>query len=563
MKKYSLMLLLLILVSCTTGKHLSETESLIQANPDSARIVLCNWDRSSLVSQRQKALHALLLSMSLDKCYIDVADDSLTSIALNYFRDSHDKDHRMKAYYYDGLVQKNRGNILSALMHLEKARQEARKLNDQHYLGLSARNLCMLHYDEWDFSESTRCAEESVKAFSAAGERLYELYGLSSLAVCFKNERRFRESDSLFRLILRQPDVDDHLRADAYLSLAELKLEQTPSDPQAALEAMRQYQSIMDSMSNEPATIMARIFTGLGQMDSSKYYLDYARKDLGSTIDSTRYCYGSYQYFSARKDFEKADSYLRQCYVLEDSITAVRLRRSVMHAQKEWFERDAAYQHEVARNRLIILLLLGCLVVLSCLFAFSYAKRKRKEFDRELDRFRVAENELTEQISLLTENNEKQRVGLVTMIVGRISVITMLGRQFSALQDTPSHESWYDHYDKMKKVVNDCKREISALRGDMTFLIGLEKAVDESNDRVIARLRALFKNKMTEQDYRIITLLVAGTPVKGISLVTGLESGTISTRKTRYKERILKTGTPDADFFIEKIYHRPITPPSI
>ena len=111
MNKFLPALLLCILTSCMTGKRLSETESLIQTDPDSARIILCNWNRSSLLSNRQKALHALLYSMALDKCYIDVADDSLTHIALTYFKGSHDKNHQMKAYYYDGLVQKNQGNI--------------------------------------------------------------------------------------------------------------------------------------------------------------------------------------------------------------------------------------------------------------------------------------------------------------------------------------------------------------------------------------------------------------------------------------------------------------------
>ena len=84
--------------------------------------------------------------------------------------------------------------------------------------------------------------------------------------------------------------------------------------------------------------------------------------------------------------------------------------------------------------------------------------------------------------------------------------------------------------------------------------------MDNSYDHVLTRLRALFGPRITEQDYQIIAMLVAGTSVKGISLVTGLEPGTISTRKTRYKERILKTRTPDAGFFIEKIYRKPLTP---
>lgn len=560
MKEPLLFLLPLLLFPFTTGKQLTETESLIQSNPDSARVLLQDWDRSTLVFPRQKALHALLYSMALDKCYIDVADDSLTSMALKYFKTSRDKNHRMKAYYYDGLVQKNSGNVIGAILHLEKALSLSKEERNLHYEGLITKNLCMLHYEEWDYYESRRYAEESFAAFNRAGEQAFELYSLFALATCHQNIAHYRESDSLFRLVLERPDAGPALRADTYLSLAGMKLSPPLYDPRASLDAMREYLSIGGTMSNDAATTLARAFVSLEQMDSAKYYLDIAKEEQLSAVDSARYYYGLYKYLAARKDLESADEYLRLCYEIEDSLTTERLKRSVMHAQKDWYKRDSEHLQDLARKRLIILVLLGSLIVFSGLVAFSYFRRKRKEFGQELERFQLVEGELKEQITQLTENDDEQKARIVSLIVGRISVITMLGRQYSALQDSPAEESGFDRFERQKRVVQRCKQEIEALRGDKTFLIGFEEAVDNSYDHVLTRLRALFGPRITEQDYQIIAMLVAGTSVKGISLVTGLEPGTISTRKTRYKERILKTRTPDAGFFIEKIYRKPLTP---
>lgn len=53
--------------------------------PDSALSVLDSIDRSLLTTKRLKAHHALLHAMALDKNYIDVSDDSIARVAVDYF----------------------------------------------------------------------------------------------------------------------------------------------------------------------------------------------------------------------------------------------------------------------------------------------------------------------------------------------------------------------------------------------------------------------------------------------------------------------------------------------
>ena len=83
-----LLLGLILMVSCTTyqvNRHLNDIESYIQEHPDSALAVLEGIDRTTLISKRNKAHHALLHAMALDKNYVNVTDDSLSRVALNYF----------------------------------------------------------------------------------------------------------------------------------------------------------------------------------------------------------------------------------------------------------------------------------------------------------------------------------------------------------------------------------------------------------------------------------------------------------------------------------------------
>ena len=68
-----------------TRQQLLDIESYIMERPDSALAVLDTMDRALLVTDRLKAHHALLHAMALDKNYIDVTDDSIASVAVEYF----------------------------------------------------------------------------------------------------------------------------------------------------------------------------------------------------------------------------------------------------------------------------------------------------------------------------------------------------------------------------------------------------------------------------------------------------------------------------------------------
>ena len=55
--------------------------------PDSALQLLKTIDSKHLVTKEGKARYALLYSQALDKNYIDVTEDSLINIAVEYYKD--------------------------------------------------------------------------------------------------------------------------------------------------------------------------------------------------------------------------------------------------------------------------------------------------------------------------------------------------------------------------------------------------------------------------------------------------------------------------------------------
>ena len=139
MKKLSasLSLCVFLLLSCTSShvrNTLSNVETFIMERPDSALSVLDSIDRSLLTTKRLKAHHALLHAMALDKNYIDVSDDSIARVAVDYFSKHGPEKYEARSLYYLGLAYYYQGEYNKAIVELTKAEEVAEGV-DSLYLG--------------------------------------------------------------------------------------------------------------------------------------------------------------------------------------------------------------------------------------------------------------------------------------------------------------------------------------------------------------------------------------------------------------------------------------------
>ena len=83
------LILAFCLCSCfhtsNVGKVLDQAEMYLKSAPDSAFVALDSLDRSLLNTKELQARHALLYSQALEKVGIEVYNDSIIHIALDYY----------------------------------------------------------------------------------------------------------------------------------------------------------------------------------------------------------------------------------------------------------------------------------------------------------------------------------------------------------------------------------------------------------------------------------------------------------------------------------------------
>ena len=171
MKRYIIILIVFLsLASCTKhSEHwetLAQVESYIEERPDSALVILQGIDNEELANDEERAKHALLLSMALDKNFVDKTDFEVLQPAIDYYEDNGTATDKLRTYFYQGRIYQNAGNDAAALECFVKAISEGDESDDILTKARIYFNRGSIYYSlyEWDsFIETHKTAASYFK----------------------------------------------------------------------------------------------------------------------------------------------------------------------------------------------------------------------------------------------------------------------------------------------------------------------------------------------------------------------------------------------------------------
>lgn len=136
MKPYYIYIIgiILCLTSCKNHSEewekLQDVETYIEEQPDSALVTLQNIQPENLANKEEKAKHALLLSMAMDKNYIDRTDFEVLQPAIDYYQDHGTADDKLRTYYYQGRIYQNKGDKDLSMQAFIKGRELTDEITD-------------------------------------------------------------------------------------------------------------------------------------------------------------------------------------------------------------------------------------------------------------------------------------------------------------------------------------------------------------------------------------------------------------------------------------------------
>ena len=136
----SIFALLLAFTACgdksSVTDVLNRAETLMDEHPDSSLTLLRTLTLDDFLQKSNRARYALLHSQALDKNYIDVTNDSLISVAVDYYKDEDEVRNKFLSYYYMGRVHANGERYTKAVLSFLESEKLCKEVNDGYLVGL-------------------------------------------------------------------------------------------------------------------------------------------------------------------------------------------------------------------------------------------------------------------------------------------------------------------------------------------------------------------------------------------------------------------------------------------
>ena len=164
---------LLTFVSCNRHSEHWETitamEHIIEERPDSVLNVLQAIDTDELVGDEEPAKHALLLSIALDKNYIDKTDFEVLQPAIDYYEDNGSATDKLRTYFYQGRIFQNQANNALAMECFVNALSEGGNSEDLKTKARVHYAQAMIYYSLYDWNNFIESIKYAAALFQESG----------------------------------------------------------------------------------------------------------------------------------------------------------------------------------------------------------------------------------------------------------------------------------------------------------------------------------------------------------------------------------------------------------
>lgn len=533
----SLFVYIILLEACTPWtiiQQLKEAELLLQEVPDSALSLLNGIDQSRVITKKDYAKYALLLSAALDKNYIDVTSDSLIRIATDYYAISHDLRRRMMSYYYLGIAEQNMKDYPAAITSLEKAEKDALLLSDYYYLGLIYRNKSGIYNQYSNNLTAIAYDISAISAFNKANKPSHKDYATLSLAIDYVNGRDFHKATHIIDS-LELACKDSNLVYQLMLLKAEILLENN-GDANESIRIYREtphgYISYMDK------AYWAVAYENIGQRDSSDRMIQGSYSMAKSKTDSATIAYMHSHIEFARGNYFDAYNLVNNAALVQDSLTRVRLDQSMDSILREYYKSETALQlqkNRQMRDRLFLTGIVSFLLILLLWFLFLLNSRKKDAQIKEyMAHFAARSAELNNAI--------KQNAFLVgSLFSERLYHLDELSEAYYANDNEATKEALFKEF----------KSKVFSLRDDERLFANLEEDLDKNCNLLMTKFREQVP-KVKGENLKMVILYFAGFPYQTIQIILRKNSvASLRTAKSRIKTAILDAEASDAATFLK------------
>ena len=537
---------LVSLISCGVSEvrdKLNDVESYIMERPDSALAVLDSMDRAILTTDRLKAHHSLLLAMVLDKNYIDVSDDSLARVALDYYSRKGPAKYEARSQYYLALSYYYAGDLRKAILEATKAEAVA-EASDSLYFGfvkvLQADIYAKTHNDV----EVLKNLNQAYDVYSRLSLPYYVNVAQFRLAKALYNRGYVSKADSLLCLLIRNKEVDTKIKAYALTDRAFIKI--VDSIPDYPL-AISMYENVVNDygakyMTYKDYWVYSYALERVGRQEESQYLVD----KLSQLDSSVSAYYWRYRIEVDKGNITEALSVLEKSVTMHNEEVTESLRQSLASTQREYYEsqyREASLQVRV-KNQMIIIVVSFAVVILLLILHFVHRRISSQQAEKE--QLMEYVDEIKRQlVQAKDENYPLLKRRFIDLYKSRFDTIGMLCDQYLQNKDRSDVEKVM--YQKMLLMIEE-------IRNDKVRKVKFESLLNSELDGIIQNFRTEMP-KSKEWEVTMFSYLVVGFDATTISRLMDMPLNNVYAYKRRLKLKIEEKKPEHSSQFLEMITH--------
>ncbi len=544
--KLVLFLLLLFFVSCGNSEiseTLSRAESVMDEQPDSALAMLKQIDCTQIQSAKYNAQYALLYSQALDKNYIDVTNDSLINIAVNYYQNQGSVRDRFLSLFYQGRVYYNAKDYAKSMIAYTQAEQLYDEFDDDYYKGLLQMQKGFIYEDFCDYKNSLNSYKLACDYYEHADKIKHRNFAKYSVGTILRNSAKTRDMAAetfLETITLAKDDGDTVLIKNCLADLIILQIQSNKYDI-----GLKYYYELKDYYGDDGMySILYSSISALnaykGDFCLSDKYADKALKLSKNIQDSITYYYRLSEVAEFKKDFESAYQLLSKAKTMEVPEVRARLEQPILSEQIKVIEKDLELSKYKQRNNAIMFGLTMVIAAMLLVYLVVYYRNMLRRKQQRIDDYTNIVIDLQHAIS---DKDSAASETIQSILQSHNYLINNIGDSLSQISENSKNH---------KSVLNEIKSLIEKLGNDEKTLNELENNVNQCCDNIMMKVRAELPN-LSETDYRQLCYYYAGFSGKVISLLLNISLANVYMRKSRLKDRIQQSDAIDKELILRHL----------
>ena len=507
---------------------LTDVDSYIESRPDSALAVLEGINKAELTTKELEAKYALLMSMALDKNYIDLQSDSVIAPAVRYYENHGTPDERLLTHYYRGVIYLNDGDRESAMESYIKAERYVDECRDYGVIARLYTAKMNLYQYAYDFASALEQEEIASSYFLKDKDTIRYISTLNTITGLKMQLGQYSEAyQYLDKIKSLWNNLDEYQKSIYYSNMLHLSKSDSVLNTGSIL---KEYVSEISNHQYADWLNIANAYISVSDYqlasDAIDRYIEYGG------IANAPYYWTLALLYEGLKEYEKSNSAYKEYFKITGEENVVILESDTKFIEERHKKEIELLDAEQSKERImyisIIAILCAVIVIYLIRKQLKIRTAEKKQLEIEKKRYEQLYADAIAERDVLTKMIEDSSVKDETKAVIRERLEVLNKVIISHITDTSSAN---------KKAF----QELEALVANRdSFIESTRLTIEGNNPEFIAALK---KQGLTYEEINICCLYVIGLKGKDIKSYTSQPRLYIQSAEIRHKLGLTENDT--------------------